>query len=66
MTNKIKLTGLWEETTKDGKSYLSGTMMPGAKLLIFPNSFKKRPTDPDYIAYLASSKDDDSIDSNGV
>ncbi len=66
MTNKIKLTGLWEETTKDGKSYLSGTMMPGAKLLIFPNSFKKRPTDPDYIASLASSKDDDSIDSNGV
>ena len=62
MEAKIKLTGLWKETSKDGKDYLSGTMMPGAKLLIFPNSFKQRPNDPDYIAYLASSKENGKDD----
>jgi len=65
MNAKIKLTGLWEETSKDGKSYLSGTMMPGAKLLIFPNGFKKKPNDPDYVAYLESSKESDQDDGNG-
>ena len=64
MEAKIKLTGLWKEKSKDGKDYLSGTMMPGAKLLIFPNGFKKRPNDPDYIAYLASSKESDQDDVN--
>ena len=57
MNAKIKLTGLWKETSKDGQEYLSGGMVPGAKLLIFQNKFKSKPSDPDYIAYLAPKKD---------
>ena len=65
MNAKIKLTGLWKEKSKDGKDYLSGTMMPGAELLIFPNGFKQKPNEPDYIAYLASSKEDGEDDVSG-
>lgn len=66
MTNKIKLTGLWKQETRDGQDYLSGQMLPGAKLLIFPNSYKNKPGDPDFVCYLAATnKENGNGDSNG-
>ena len=32
----VKLTGLWKNAGKDGKTYLSGTVNPGVKLLVMP------------------------------
>lgn len=54
-TTMVKLTGLWKNTGKDGKTYLTGTVNPGAKLLVMPNTFKKKDSDPDYYAYVAPS-----------
>jgi len=54
----VKLTGLWKNAGKDGKTYLSGTVNPGAKLLVMPNTFKKKDSDPDYYAYISPSERD--------
>lgn len=52
MTNSIKLTGLWEKKDKKGKSYFTGSLNGSARLVIFPNGFKEKDTEPDYIAYI--------------
>lgn len=54
--NRIKLTGLWKNTDKNGAVYLAGSLSPGVRLLIFTNGFKKGERDPDLIAYLAASE----------
>jgi hypothetical protein len=36
----IKLSGLWKNKTKDGKTYLSGNLGT-AKMLVLPNDFKR-------------------------
>ncbi len=43
--NGLKLTGLWKSKTKDGKTYLSGTL-GGIKVLVFTNEYKKRTRTP--------------------
>jgi len=45
--NGVKLTGLWKNTGKDGKTYLSGSL-GGARVLVFPNEFKRGEKDPDF------------------
>lgn len=52
----VRLSGLWKNTGKDGKTFLSGTLNPGAKLLVMPNTYKKKETDPDYFAYFAPAE----------
>ena len=49
---KVKLTGLWENTTTKGEVYYSGSLGT-AKLLIFKNSFKEKDNDPDFNLFLA-------------
>jgi uncharacterized protein (DUF736 family) len=52
-TDLVELTGLWQNTTKDGKKYLSGRI-GNAKVLVFPNGFKKEGSnEPDYRLCLA-------------
>lgn len=48
---KAKLTGLWKNKGKDGKTYLSGSLGL-SKLMVYPNDYKKGERDPDYVAYL--------------
>lgn len=48
-----KLTGLWKNTDKEGRTFLSGSLGL-AKLLVLPNGFKKDEKDPDYIAMLVT------------
>lgn len=50
-----KLTGLWKNESKNGESYLSGSLGM-ARLLVFPNGHKDKDSDPDYVAYLVPSK----------
>jgi len=52
-SNLIRLTGLWRTDTKAGETMLSGSLSPSSKLVILPNSKKQKPTDPDYIAFMA-------------
>ena len=51
----VRLGGLWKNETKDGKTYLSGTF-GGARLMIFPNGFKEKDNDPDYVVTIAQSQ----------
>ena len=53
----IKLTGLWKQKDKEGKSFLMGTLNPIAKLLVLPNSYKKEgDKSPDYFIYMAQNE----------
>ena len=50
-----RLSGLWKNKGKDGKTYLSGSL-GSARLLVMPNDYKKAERDPDYIAYVVPAE----------
>jgi len=52
----IRLCGLWASKTKDGRTYLSGGATFGTRVVILPNSFKKKEKDPDYMLWLAEKQ----------
>ena len=52
----IELAGLWENTSRAGEKYLSGTVGSG-KILILQNKYKTKDNQPDYRAFLAPRKE---------
>lgn len=54
--NGVKLTGLWKNTSKDGKAYLSGSL-GGVRVLVFPNEYKKGEKDPDFNLFLSPKEE---------
>lgn len=50
-----RLSGLWKNKGKDGKTYLSGSL-GSARLLVMPNGYKKADKDPDYIVYVVPAE----------
>ena len=60
----IEIGGLWENDGKGGK-YLSGKL-GRAKLLVFPNKFKEKDSQPDYRMYVAPAPErEDSGNNDG-
>ena len=57
MEQGIKLTGLWKNKGRDGKTFLSGRLNGSSSLIVFPNNFKKGEKDPDYIVYLKPNEE---------
>jgi len=57
MSDTINLCGLWKNKTKDGNTYLSGTL-GNIKIMVFPNQNKKESKHPDYNVVIAPRKDD--------
>ena len=55
-TTKLKLTGLWKNTDKNGKAYYAGSLSPTVRLLVFTNSFKEGERDPDLVVYLVPAE----------
>jgi hypothetical protein len=53
MSDLIRLTGLWKSQTKAGDIVLSGSISPTSKLIILPNNYKQKDSEPDYIAFMA-------------
>lgn len=53
MSERVRLTGLWKNTDKNGNPYLSGSAGM-AKIMIFPNTRKVGEKDPDYYLDLFS------------
>lgn len=51
-----KLSGLWKNKDKNGKTYLSGSAGL-AKFLVLPNDFKKEEKDPDFYLWAVPPKD---------
>ena len=54
----VRLGGLWKNQSKDGKTYLSGTF-GGARVMIFPNGYKEKDSDPDFILNIAQNQPKD-------
>jgi hypothetical protein len=67
MAEMMKVTGLWANKAKDGKTYLSGRL-GDMRVLIFPNNFKEAENHPSHIMYFApieretNAASDDFID----
>ena len=57
-TGLTRVCGLWKGQTKDGKTYLSGTF-GGARVMIFPNGYKEKDSDPDFILNIAQNQPKD-------
>ena len=65
-TNRIKLTGLWKNTDRNGNTYYAGSLGPTVRLLVFKNSYKKEEREPDLIVYLApAEKREEGAESSG-
>jgi len=58
--DKIKLTGLWRNTSAGGTDYLSGNL-GSARILIFDNRYKETDKHPDMVMYLAPGKKRDEV-----
>lgn len=52
--NRVRLTGLWLKRSKTGQEFLVGDISPSSNLVIIKNEFKAAPSEPDFIAYIAS------------
>lgn len=52
-SNLVRLTGLWEKETEKGGYFLVGSISPSSRFLVFPNSKKRKDSEPDYVAYIA-------------
>jgi hypothetical protein len=67
MAEMMKVTGLWANKAKDGKTYLSGRL-GDMRVLIFPNNYKEAENHPSHIMYFApieretNAASDDFID----
>jgi hypothetical protein len=56
MSNLIRVCGLWTNTGRDGKKFLSGSIGQ-MKVLILPNNFKEKGSKhPDYNIFLAKKE----------
>lgn len=53
-SSKVRLTGLWKGTTKDGEDFLSGTVAKGLRVLAYKNK-KKSDNAPDWVLYMVNS-----------
>lgn len=56
--NGIKLMGLWKNVSKEGKTFLSGSIGQ-ARVLVFPNEYKKTEKDPDFNLVLSPKEKED-------
>lgn len=67
-TPLIELTGLWENKDRNGNTYLSGNMSPGARVLVFKNNYKQNDREPDYRLCIAKRSFDErnSGDQGGI
>jgi hypothetical protein len=46
------LGGLWLNKSKAGKTYMSGRLGTGGKVMVFKNPHKRKDSDPDYYLML--------------
>lgn len=51
----IRAGGLWKNQSKDGRTFLSGSL-GGIRVWIFPNGYKEKENDPDYILSFSQNE----------
>lgn len=47
-TQRVRVGGMWKNTSANGVTYFSGNLGRDARLVVFENSFKEKETHPDY------------------
>lgn len=47
---------LWKHTTKQGKTFLSGSMSKVTRLVVVENDRKQDARDPDYYAFIVANR----------
>lgn len=62
----VRLTGLWKGQNKTGETFLSGSISASSRLLVLPNKRKQKPSDPDYIAYIAPQEKDEESSQRAI
>jgi len=63
--NGTKLTGLWKNKSKNSKkTYMAGNI-GFARVLVLPNDFKEKNTDPDYNLYIVPRENSDKSNEEG-
>ena len=64
MENKlIKAGGLWKGEDKNGNTILTGSM-GGVRIVIFANTFKEKPNQPDFNLFFGENKPKDKTNDN--
>lgn len=56
MSDTKSLGGLWANKDKNGNVYFAGDFTPFTKIHIYENTYKKKPSDPDYTMHLVDKK----------
>ena len=51
----VRIGGMWKNETKQGKTYLAGSF-GGARLMVFPNGYKEKDSDPDYVLCISQGQ----------
>lgn len=54
-SDMVRIGGMWKNETKQGKTYLAGSF-GGARLMVFPNGYKEKDSDPDYVLCISQSQ----------
>ena len=54
--NGARLTGLWKNKSKNGNHFLGGNLGT-ARVIVLPNTYKEKDTDPDYNLYIVPKND---------
>lgn len=60
----ITVCGLWINETKNGDTYLSGTI-GNIKIMVFKNQRKEKPNHPDYNLVIAPKKRSEKTEGEG-
>ncbi len=57
-----RLTGLWKNKSKNGNHFLGGNLGT-ARVIVLPNTYKEKDTDPDYNLYIVPKNGQDKAES---
>ncbi len=52
MSDLLRLTGLWKNKDKTGKTYLTGHLNAMTEVVILPNTRKAKENEPDFNMFL--------------
>lgn len=53
----LRLGGLWKNVDKSGQVYLSGDFGQGCRIVIMPNAFKTKASQPDYTMSIVAKEE---------
>lgn len=63
-SNLCEIFALWKNTSKNGDTYLTGTM-GNSRILVFKNNQKEAENQPDYRVFVATKSRDENGRSGG-